>query len=152
MPEDRAEAAASAVTLVYLIKQVESAVRSQMDGVVNAAGLTLPQYTALTVLERRPGITAAELARNSFVRAQSMAQLVTGLEEQHLIHRDRDPNNRRQVLISLTSEGQKVLDGVREPVAGVEDKMISVLSHQDIEGLRHSLHACRVALTGTGPR
>ena len=152
MPEDHAEAAASAVTLVYLIKQVESAVRSQMDGVVNAAGLTLPQYTALTVLERRPGITAAELARNSFVRAQSMAQLVTGLEEQGLIHRDRDPNNRRQVLISLLSEGQKVLDGVREPVAGVEDKMISVLSQQDIEGLRQSLHACRVALTGTGPR
>ena len=65
------------VTLLYLIKQVELAVRQALDDVVATADLTTLQYTALTVLERHPGITSAELARNSFVRAQSMAEMVT---------------------------------------------------------------------------
>ena len=67
------------VTLLYLIKQVELAVRQALDDVVAKADLTTLQYTALTVLERHPGITSAELARNSFVRAQSMAEMVTYL-------------------------------------------------------------------------
>ena len=67
------------VTLLYLIKQVELAVRQALDDVVATADLTTLQYTALTVLERHPGITSAELARNSFVRAQSMAEMVTFL-------------------------------------------------------------------------
>src|ERR687898_2292181 len=91
------------VTLLYLIKQVELAVRQALDDVVATAELTAPQYTALTVLERHPGITSAELARNSFVRAQSMAEMVTFLLGEGLVSRKRDENNRRQYLLSLSS-------------------------------------------------
>ena len=43
------------VTLLYLIKQVELAVKQALDDVVATADLTTLQYTALTVLERHPG-------------------------------------------------------------------------------------------------
>ena len=98
------------VTLLYLIKQVELAVRQALDDVVASADLTTLQYTALTVLERHPGITSAELARNSFVRAQTMAEMVTFLLGRGLVTRERDQTNRKQYLLTLTSEGQRVLD------------------------------------------
>ena len=88
------------VTLLYLIKQVELAVRQALDDVVAAADLTTLQYTALTVLERHPGITSAELARNSFVRAQTMAEMVTYLLGRGLVARERDEKNRKQYLLS----------------------------------------------------
>src|SRR5918992_6294088 len=98
------------ITLLSLIKQVELAVRQALDDVVATADLTAVQYTALTVLERHPGITSAELARNSFVRAQSMAEMVTYLLGRGLVSRERDPNNRKQYLLALTPKGQRVLD------------------------------------------
>ena len=139
------------VTLLYLIKQVELAVRSSLDEVTSTRGLTSLQYTALTVLERHPGLTSAALARNSFVRAQSMAQMITALEAAGLIARKRDPLSRRQYLLSLTPRGTQVLDDLRDEVAAVETRMVSGLADHETATLRHALRSCRLALGGREP-
>ena len=140
------------VTLLYLIKQVELAVRQALDDVVGVADLTTLQYTALTVLERHPGITSAELARNSFVRAQTMAEMVTYLLGRGLVARERDENNRKQYLLALTPEGQKVLDDLFDPVADIEAKMLDGFDVGQTEILRTYLMRCRHALSGQPPR
>ena len=140
------------VTLLYLIKQVELAVKQALDDVVAAADLTTLQYTALTVLERHPGITSAELARNSFVRAQSMAEMVTYLLGRDLVTRERDERNRKQYLLSLTRKGQKVLDDLYDAVADVESTMLEGFDTGQTEILRTYLLRCRHSLSGHAPR
>src|SRR5918992_5587823 len=127
------------ITLLYLIKQVELAVRQALDDVVATADLTTLQYTALTVLERHPGITSAVLARNSFVRPQTMAQMITVLLDKQLIERAIDETNRRQMLLALTPEGKQVLDRLAEPVAQIEWQMIRNLREGDVANLREDL-------------
>lgn len=134
------------VTLLYLVKQLELAVRSRLDRVVAEAGLTTIQYTALTVLERHPDMTSAVLARLSFVRAQTMAELVAVLDQRGLIERHPDPNSRRQNLIRLTDAGRAVLEQLREPVARIEQEMTATTSAARIETTRAALHAWRDAL------
>jgi|SRR6185312_1594816 len=136
------------ITVLYLIKQVELAVRSHLDEAVHTAGLTALQYTALTVLERHPELTSAELARNSFVRAQTMAQMITVLDGRGLISRRRDPHSHRQYLLSLTEEGQSTLDSLREAVQGIEEKMVADMTAAQSRQLREALHSCRIALGG----
>lgn len=136
------------ITLLYLIKQLELAVRSHLDETVRDAGLTALQYTALTVLERHPELTSAQLARNSFVRAQTMAQMITVLDDRGLITRERDPHSHRQYLLSLTPEGHRVLGQLREPVRGIETEMVAGLADAEIRQLRDALHSCRLALGG----
>jgi len=136
------------VTLLYLIKQVELAVREALDEVVATADLTALQYTALTVLERHPGITSAELARSSFVRAQTMAEMVTYLLGRRLVTRERDESNRRQYLLSLTDEGRKILDEVFDEVADIESKMLDGFDAGQTEILRTYLLRCRHSLSG----
>jgi DNA-binding MarR family transcriptional regulator len=136
------------VTLLYLIKQVELAVRDALDEVVATADLTTLQYTALTVLERHPGTTSAELARSSFVRAQTMAEMVTFLITRGLVIRERDRSNRRQYLLSLSEEGQKLLDGLYESVADIESRMLEAFDTGQTEILRTYLLRCRRALSG----
>jgi DNA-binding MarR family transcriptional regulator len=140
------------VTLLYLIKQVELAVRQALDEVVATADLTTLQYTALTVLERHPGITSAELARNSFVRAQTMAEMVTYLLSRELVTREQDQNNRRQYLLSLSKEGQQVLDDLHDTVADIESRMLEDFDTGQTEILRTYLLRCRSALSGHAPR
>ncbi len=140
------------VTLLYLIKQVELAVRQALDDVVATAELTALQYTALTVLERHPGITSAELARNSFVRAQSMAEMVSYLLERGLVTRERDERNRKQYLLSLTPDGQRVLDGLYDAVADIEASMLEGFDAGQTEILRTYLVRCRHSLSGNAPR
>lgn len=139
------------VTLLYLIKQVELAVRSRLDDAVGGFGLTSLQYTALTVLERHPGMTSAELARNSFVRAQTMAQMTTLLEAMGLVRRERDPHSKRQFLLFLTDEGARIVQALRGPVAEIERLMTSGLTVGESAQLRASLRSARVALGGGHP-
>jgi DNA-binding MarR family transcriptional regulator len=141
--------AARRVTLLYLIKQVELAVRTHLDAAVASEGLTSLQYTALTALDRHPGITSAVLARNSFVRPQTMAQMITALLDKQLIERAVDPTNRRQMLLALTPEGKRVLDRLAEPVAKIELQMIRNLREGDVANLREDLESCQRALAGS---
>ncbi|HZZ96714.1 MAG TPA: MarR family transcriptional regulator [Jatrophihabitantaceae bacterium] len=133
-------------TLLYLMKQVELAVRAELDDLAHPEGLTALQYTALTVLERHPDLTAAHLARHSFVTGQSMADMVTALLNRGLIERHRDPADRRRLVIALTRAGVRLLRRMRPKVAALEKRMLSPLSTKQASELRHSLELCRQAL------
>jgi DNA-binding MarR family transcriptional regulator len=132
--------------LLYLVKQVELAVRSHLDALLRPAGLTALQYTALTVLERHPDLSAAQLARNSFVTNQSMADMITALQGRGLIERHRDQADRRRLVVALTAAGRHLLDGYRDRVAALEAEMLAGLSTEEVAGLRHILHTCHANL------
>ncbi|MFJ9779623.1 MarR family winged helix-turn-helix transcriptional regulator [Amycolatopsis sp. NPDC101161] len=132
--------------LLYLVKQLELAVRARLDEVLRPVALTPLQYTALTVLERRSGLTTAELARNSFVTDQAMADMVVALERRGLIAREGDPRDRRRRVIGLTGTGQELLDRVRDDVAALEERMVSQLNPRDAARFRAYVVACHAAL------
>jgi DNA-binding MarR family transcriptional regulator len=133
-------------TLLYLMKQVELAVRAELDDLARPEGLTALQYTALTVLELHPDLTAAHLARHSFVTGQSMADMVSALLSRGLIERHRDPADRRRLVIALTPAGHRLLRRMRPRVAALQERMLSRLSDEQASQLRHSLELCRTAL------
>jgi DNA-binding MarR family transcriptional regulator len=142
--------AGSEPMLLYLVKQVELAVRSHLDDLLRPAGLTALQYTALTVLERRPDLSSAQLARNSFVTAQSMADMITALEGRGLIERHRDRADRRRLAVALTAGGRKLLDRYRNQVDALEGQMLAGLTKAQVSSLRRNLHACHANLAGHG--
>jgi len=141
--EERQDARAS---LLYLIKRVELAVRKRLDEVLSEHGLTTTQYTALTALEGNPAMTAAALARHTFVAAQTIAQLVRTLEERGWVERRPDPSSRRQALLALTPAGARLLAELRGPVAAVERRMTEGLTAAEVRAVEGRLRAFRVAL------
>jgi DNA-binding MarR family transcriptional regulator len=146
MAARRAGRSTSEPTLLYLIKQVELAVRARLEDMLRPAGLTALQYTAMTVLEGHPDLTASQLARRSFVTAQSMADMVIALTGRELIERHRDPADRRRLVLALTPAGREVLDEFRPKVADLEAEMLSGLTEPQAIALREAILACRQAL------
>ncbi|MEU3782185.1 MarR family transcriptional regulator [Streptomyces sp900129855] len=130
-----------------MVKQVELVARSHLDELVKPSGITALQYTALTVLERHDGLSAAQLARDSFVTAQSIADLVRSLEGRGLIRRERNSRNRRELLILLTEEGRGLLERHAGPVRELEERMVRELTTHQEEQFRTALSKAWHALS-----
>ncbi|MDT0390249.1 MarR family winged helix-turn-helix transcriptional regulator [Streptomyces dubilierae] len=126
-------------SLLYMVKQVELVVRAHLDELVRPSGITALQYTSLTVLERHDGLSAAQLARDSFVTAQSIADLVRSLESRGLVRRERNPRNRRELLILLTDAGRALLARHAGPVRDLEERMVRDLTVHQTEQFRQAL-------------
>lgn len=132
--------------LIYLVKQVELGLRRPFEELLASQGISIAGYTALTVLHNRPGITSSELARRSFVRAQTMAETVTGLTEAGLVRREKDPAHGRQILLFLTPAGIDRVAAISPAVARLEAAMVRALDDVEQTELVRSLRACRDAL------
>ncbi|AZM79796.1 MarR family transcriptional regulator [Streptomyces sp. KPB2] len=134
-------------SLLYLLKRTELVVRARLEELLKPAGVTALQYTALTVLERHDGISAAQLARDSFVTAQSMADMVRGLESRGLVRREPNPGNRREKVILLADAGRRLLAEYAEPARMLEQRMVADLDPADVERFRDVLRSAHRALS-----
>src|ERR1700753_3011358 len=108
----------------YLVKQLELAIRAGMDGIAGEFGVTALQYTALSVLARHPGLSAAQMGHRSFVSPQAGNEMLKSLERKGLITRAPDPYNRHIRRISLTAAGQAVLSQCEARIDGLEARML----------------------------
>jgi len=125
----------------YLVARLDRLVRSQLSDVVESFDLSVPQYTLLSVLEHRPGLSNAQLARRSYITAQAMHQVVNGLEERGLIARRVSPDHGRIQLTELTDEGMAMLKACDEEVTRLEERIFGGLGERGEERLRTLLQA-----------
>jgi DNA-binding MarR family transcriptional regulator len=130
---------------LYLVKRLELVIRALLDDALRPVGLTTLQYTALTVLEASGALSSAQLARRSFLRPQTMHEMVLALEKRGLIARTPKPDNKRVLLATLTGAGHALLADCAPAVAEVERELLADLSPGQRatfrEGLQHGVTA-----------
>jgi DNA-binding MarR family transcriptional regulator len=126
----------------YLVKQLELAIRAEVDAMAGEFGVTALQYTALSVLARHPGLSAAQMARRSFVSAQAGNEMVGILQRKGLVVRTPDAGNRHIKRINLTAAGHSVLAQCDVQIDRLEAKMLEAVAPSDVEVLRKALAAC----------
>jgi DNA-binding MarR family transcriptional regulator len=130
----------------YLVKWLERGLRAQLDAALAPHGLTTPEYTALSVLRQRDGLSSAQLARRTLVTAQAMNQLVIALERRRLIARTPDLANARIQKASLTVKARRLLDVCDEATASIEVRLLAGLSRSEIQAIRCGLESCIASL------
>jgi DNA-binding MarR family transcriptional regulator len=112
----------------YLVGRFDRLVRRRFEDVLGAHGLTIAQYTALSVVAVRPGLSNAQLARRSLITAQGMNTVVTALERLGLVDRRPDANGGRRLPVAITDRGREVLASCDAGTSRVEDDLLSPLS------------------------
>jgi DNA-binding MarR family transcriptional regulator len=75
--------------------------------------ITLPESSALARLDRGGPATPSELARQEQISPQSMGTTLAGLEARGLVGRRPDPDDGRRAVISITAQGQQMLNDRR---------------------------------------
>jgi DNA-binding MarR family transcriptional regulator len=75
--------------------------------------LTLAESSTLSRLERGGPASSSELARYDRISPQSMGVTVAALEDRGLIERDRDPEDGRRIVLSITEAGRQLIHDKR---------------------------------------
>lgn len=126
-------------TLLYLVGRIDRVVRRAMGTVLEAQGLSVNQYATLSVLDRRSGLSNAQLARRALVSPQSMNEVLLGLEQRGLVRRRAHPDHGRILQAHLTAKGRNLLARCDAEVHQVETLMVSDLSDDERAALRGAL-------------
>jgi DNA-binding MarR family transcriptional regulator len=132
--------------LGYELRLAELAWRRSLEGPLRELGLTIPQYSTLRALERAPGASSAELARNALVTPQTMNALVLQLEEAELITRTASATNLRVLNAELTPNGKALMTKAQRLVRRLESVAVTDLSESEHRQLLDLLTRCTAAL------
>jgi DNA-binding MarR family transcriptional regulator len=126
----------------YLLRQAHQAFRAAAQTELATLGLTFPQYSILSVADAEPGLSGAELARDSMLTAQTTNEIIRLLVDADLLVRRPDKRDKRLRRLEVTAAGRKLVARARPVVHGVEERMTRSLSATDEARLRRCLSAC----------
>jgi DNA-binding MarR family transcriptional regulator len=109
-------------------------------------GLTGPQFNILRILRGQKGqpMSVNALIERMLDKSSNASRIVDKLEEKKLVLRKVCPNDRRQVEVTITSDGLQLLKQLDSPMDALEDlvKGISLdeakLVNQLLEQIRNS--------------
>ncbi len=138
-PESTPADAAGEPRISYVVARLERALRRAINERVSRHGLTVLQYTTLSVLGRRGQLSNAQLARRAYMSPQAMSEVIEALETKGLIRREAHPNHRRVYPATLTARGRKVLAACDDDVDELESEMLADLSTDERVRLRAGL-------------
>lgn len=77
---------------------------------LQAIGLTYPQYLAMMVLWEKDGLTVGEISTRLLTDPGSLTPLLKRLEGEGLLSRTRSCEDERVVIVELTSQGRALQD------------------------------------------
>jgi DNA-binding MarR family transcriptional regulator len=117
--------------LSYLIGRLDRAIRREMAARLRRHGLTIPQYTVMSVLRNRSELSNAQLARRSFVTPQAMNEVIASLEQAGLVRRQVDRNHRRVLRASITAKGRRIFQRVDAEIGELEEQMLAGVDESD---------------------
>ena len=78
--------------------------------ILEALGLTYTQYIALVALSEEDNQTVGVLGEKLFLESNTLTPILKKLEVLGYIRRQRDPADERQVRLSLTPAGRRLLE------------------------------------------
>jgi MarR family transcriptional regulator, organic hydroperoxide resistance regulator len=91
--------------LCFALYSTSLAMTKLYKPLLEALGLTYPQYLVMLVLWERDGLMVSELGERLFLDSGTLTPLLKRLETSGLIARIRDAQDERRVHINLTAAG-----------------------------------------------
>jgi DNA-binding MarR family transcriptional regulator len=126
----------------YVVGRLDRALRREIGALVAPFGLTVPKYTALSILRGRPGLSNAQLARRSYVTPQSMNEVLAALEIDGLIVRSPAANHGRKLEVAMSERGIEVLAACDRAVSHMENAMLADLDQEGREQFLEAISNC----------
>ena len=105
----------------------------------DAAGLSAPRLSALSVVIYRGPISLTELAKAESVTAPTMTRLVQALVKSGLVEKSVDEADNRAVLLRATPAGRETLDVARARRLATIEELLSQLDPDDAKNVERAV-------------
>jgi homoprotocatechuate degradation regulator HpaR len=96
--------------LPRLLLQAREAVMAHARPSLRAQGLSDQQWRVLRVLGEHGTVETGTVAREAFILGPSLTGVLTRMERDGLIRRERDPADQRRTVVQATAKGRKLVD------------------------------------------
>lgn len=134
-------------SLIYIVGRVDHGIRREMRTRLAEWNLGIREYTTLSVLDARPGLSNAQLARRALVTPQSMIEILAKLEDRGLVKRHVDPSHRLILRAELTAEGRRLLGKADPAIDAIQDQMLAGVPLRDRKAAIRAMRAAMIALS-----
>ena len=130
--------------LCYALYSASMAIQRVYKPLLDDLGLTYPQYLVLNVLWAEDGQTVGAIAEKLALESSTLTPLLKRLEVAGLVKRTRNPQNERQVVVSLTDAGT----AIRSKAGCLGNALLgaSLQSPNDLSGLNSDVRRLRDAI------
>lgn len=120
----------------FLLARLGFGFKAKAIAELDQAGFELYDYSVLAILAEGVRETQSAIADSLTLDPSRLVALLDGLESRALIVRQRDPQDRRRQVVSITDAGKVELSRLREMVTRIEDEFLAALDPED----RKTLH------------
>ncbi len=123
---NRAQERLALSTYVKLMRAANSARNYASQG-LSDANLTLTQFAVLEALYHLGPMSLSDIARKVLTTGGNLTMVVGNLEKRGLAHRQRCPEDKRVLIVALTSKGKTLLRDIFPKHAAAIVEFLSVL-------------------------
>lgn len=120
---DTFELADSASHLLHRAEQLASDRFSLLVG----KDVTLRQFAVLAAIAQAPGVSQADLVRITGVDRSTIAGIVVRLQKHGWVERAEDPSDKRANTVTLTKEGERVLQAAAKHAKAADAAILDAL-------------------------
>jgi DNA-binding MarR family transcriptional regulator len=136
----------------YLMFQTVRRRDQAFAGALDALGLNLPKWRALSVISRLSGCTMNELAEFTTIDRTTLTRTADQLIEAGLVSRGGLPGDRRIVRLELTEKGEAAFEQALVEMRRFNSAALEGVSAEDQAHLRDTLRVVIGNITGSGER
>ncbi|MET0857937.1 MAG: MarR family transcriptional regulator [Telluria sp.] len=130
--------------------RIENEIRSRLR---TTFGITLPRFDLMAQLERHPhGLRMGELSKRMMVTGGNITGITDQLEQEKLVARVPDPNDRRAYSVMLTPEGRRAFAEMAVVHEGWIADLLRDVSSEDKATLIGLLSQMKQHLNGASDR
>jgi MarR family transcriptional regulator, lower aerobic nicotinate degradation pathway regulator len=119
----------------FLLRRAHQISAAVFEDACRELALTPAQFGVLTVVQAHPGLGQSSLARALGFDKVTVLRVLRGLEARGLLARTPAQDNRRNVCVALTREGERVLQQAQKPAERAYKRLLAPLDTQQQEVL-----------------
>ena len=119
----------------FLLRRAHQISAAVFEDACRELALTPAQFGVLTVLEAHPGLGQSSLARALGFDKVTVLRVLRGLQARGLVTRGPAEENRRNVCVDLTAEGERLLRQAQKPAERAYRRLMAPLDRAQQEQL-----------------
>jgi DNA-binding MarR family transcriptional regulator len=136
--------------IVELQRQVGRIIGQHVPSIWIDSGLTLTQLRSLFLIVNKGSTNFRKLAEALKVTPSNVTGIVDRLEEQELVSRTQNPEDRREITLQATDKGKALVANLRESGINHMIKILALLSLEELACLARGLSAFIAAANSKG--
>jgi homoprotocatechuate degradation regulator HpaR len=136
--------------LPRLLLQAREAVMTNTRPSLRVHGLSDQQWRVLRVLGEHGTVETGRVAREAFILGPSLTGVLSRMERDGLVKRERDPSDQRRTVVAATAKGRRLVDKLSHTVEAHYAWMEKSLGRSNLSHLYELLDRV-IALEGASP-